>query len=164
MLELLRERGSPIAGDELGRTYGTSRQIVVLDIALLKAAGEPIIATARGYVYLPAMAPGRPVRTVVRVRHTAEQAAEELYALVDCGVRIVDVAIDHPLYRELRARLGLDTRAQVDAWLEAWRSRQARPLAELTNGVHEHTLEAPSASRISEAREVLRARGFLLEP
>ncbi|MCC7104674.1 MAG: transcription repressor NadR [Chloroflexi bacterium] len=157
----MRERGEAVAGGELARVFGTSRQIIVQDVALLRAAGEPIISTARGYLYLPNAGPMRPVRTVLSVKHTAQQAADELRALVNCGVRVVDVVVDHPIYGELRAPVMLETPVQVEEWLAKRRERNASILSELTGGVHSHTVEAPSGDKIECARKALRELGIL---
>lgn len=162
LLILLRERGEAVAGGELARMFGTSRQIIVQDVALLRASGEPIISTARGYLYLASAAPARPVRSVLTVRHTNEQAAEELRALVGCGVRVVDVVVDHPIYGELRAPVNLETAVQVEDWLARARDKGARLLSELTSGLHMHTVEANSNEKLECARRSLRDLGFLV--
>jgi len=67
-----------------------------------------------------------------------------------------------PVYGELRAERRIESRADVAAWAEATRRSGAHLLSELTDGVHLHTLEAPSAERLERARTVLREHGFLL--
>jgi hypothetical protein len=161
ILELLRSAGGPLTGEALAERLGVSRQAIVHDMAILRAAGQPIVATVRGY--LLATPRGQAVRAVVAVRHSPGETADELMALVDQGARVVDVVVDHPLYGELRGELQLSSPADVRAWLEATQRSGAHLLSELTDGVHLHTIEAPSEAVLARAREALAARGFLLQ-
>ena len=40
----------PVPGKELAKVYDVSRQVIVQDIALIRAAGYDIISTNRGYI------------------------------------------------------------------------------------------------------------------
>jgi hypothetical protein len=139
-----------------------SRQAIVHDVAILRAEGAPIVATVRGYLHAPA-ADRLPYRAIVAVRHRPEETEDELMTLVDFGVRVVDVVVEHPLYGELRGELHLASPADVRAWAEATRRARVHLLSELTDGAHLHTLEAASEARLDDARAVLAARGFLLD-
>lgn len=50
IMGVLEEAKEPVSGSALAREVGVSRQIVVQDIALLRADGHDIVATNRGYV------------------------------------------------------------------------------------------------------------------
>jgi len=162
ILALLRRAPGPVTGSELARRLGVSRQVIVQDIALLRAAGEDVLATPQGYRLGPGM-PARPYRAVVAVRHTPAQTGDELYTLVEAGVRVLDVVVEHPLYGELRGLLLLDTRDDVTAFLERVASSGAALLSSLTGGVHLHTLEASHPDALEAARARLREKGYLLE-
>ena len=69
ILALLEGADGPVSASALARHCGVSRQIVVGDIALLRAGGVPVTATPRGYV-LP-RAEGL-LRTLA-CRHSAEE-------------------------------------------------------------------------------------------
>ena len=162
LLELLAAEGGPVTGAALAMRFGVSRQAIVHAVAILRAVGEPIVATGRGYLLAPAA--GRlPDRAVVAVRHRPEAAEDELLALVDLGVRVIDVTVEHPLYGELRGELHLASPADVRAWAEATRRSGVHLLSELTEGIHLHTLEAPSDELLGRARAVLAERGDLLD-
>ena len=161
LLRLLRERGEPVTGLELANCLGVSRQVIVQDIALLRAAGEQILATPRGYTVLPATV--LPCLAVLAVRHSREETADELTVLVDHGLRVVDVVVEHPVYGEIRCPLMLQSRSDVAAFLEQVGAKQASLLSDLTGGVHLHTVEAPSRERLDQARAELRRRGLLLD-
>ena len=47
---LIERSSSPLTGAYLAKLYNVSRQIIVQDIAILRAAGLDIIATPQGYI------------------------------------------------------------------------------------------------------------------
>ena len=74
IIGVLERAKEPVSGSALAREVGVSRQIVVQDIALLRADGHDIVATNRGYVLQEAAgSPAVPTR-VVKVHHGVEQA------------------------------------------------------------------------------------------
>lgn len=159
--ELLSTVSDPLTGSELAARFGVSRQVIVQDIAVLRAEGLAIQASPRGYWLVQ---PGPALeRMVVAVRHTPEQTEDELTALVDAGVEVEDVIVAHPLYGELRGTLHLASRADVAQFMAQVRARQAHLLSELTDGLHLHTLAARQRRALERARDILRAKGYLVE-
>jgi transcriptional regulator of NAD metabolism len=161
MLDWMRDQAAPIRGGALARHFRVSRQCVVQDVAILRASGEQIIATPQGYRLPPGT--DRAQRAILACRHGPERTEEELHILVDNGVRILDVIVEHPLYGELRGTLMLESRADVHDFLEHVRKSKASLLSSLTGGVHLHTVEASRKEPIARARRQLRARGLLLK-
>lgn len=161
ILQLLQTTGRPITGTELSTRTGVSRQVIVQDIAVMRAAGEEIQASPQGY-YLYRPVPGYH-RAVVAVRHTPAQTEDELTALVDVGVEIVDVIVEHPIYGEQRGILHIASREDVRQFMDQLVETGARLLSELTDGLHLHTLEARRPEQLERAREVLRWKGYLVE-
>ncbi|MDZ5016776.1 HTH domain-containing protein, partial [Clostridium perfringens] len=51
IIKLIIEKNRAIKGTELADLFGVTRQIIVKDIAILRAAGKNIIATPDGYIY-----------------------------------------------------------------------------------------------------------------
>ena len=47
ILKLLQDTQEPITGGQLSEHFGVTRQVIVSDIALLRAQGEDIIGTPR---------------------------------------------------------------------------------------------------------------------
>jgi len=156
------EEGACVAGDVLAREMGVSRQVIVQDIAVLRAGGLDVVATVRGYL-LAAPSVTSAARRVISVRHAPERAVEELTALVDTGARVVDVIVVHPVYGELRAELDLRSRRDVQLWAERCAETGARLLSELTDGTHIHTLEADHEPILDAAEDALRRIGFLVD-
>ena len=50
IMGVLERAKGPVSGSALAHEVGVSRQVVVQDIALLRADGHDIVATNRGYV------------------------------------------------------------------------------------------------------------------
>jgi uncharacterized protein len=161
ILGWMQDRDVPIQGSDLARRFRVSRQCVVQDIAILRAGGEEILATPMGY-RLPRQSP-RSFRSVIACRHTPEQTREELEILVDHGVKILDVVVEHPIYGELRGSLMIESRADLQDFIERVQAKKATLLSSLTQGVHLHTLEASREELITRAKVKLRAGGFLLK-
>jgi transcriptional regulator of NAD metabolism len=160
ILQMIRAAKSPVTGTDLASQLGVSRQIVVQDMAILRAAGEAIVATPRGYLPAPGPKERAQFREVLAVQHGREQIEDELNALVDLGVRVVDVIVEHPVYGELRGLLMIESRADVRDFLR--RLEGAEPLSVLTRGVHLHTVESSRAGAIEEAKRLLSSLGILL--
>ena len=50
ILQQLAHAGAPLAARTLATHYGVSRQVIVQDLAVIRASHPGIISTARGYV------------------------------------------------------------------------------------------------------------------
>ena len=150
---------APVSATALAKQYGVSRQIIVGDIALLRASGCSITATPRGYVI--AATDGLTVQ--LACVHTADQTRQELYAMVDCGCTVLDVVVEHPVYGQMTAALQISSRYDVDQFMERMADNDARPLSLLTEGIHLHTVSCPTADALGHLKEKLGAMGVLLE-
>ena len=150
---------APVSATALAKQFAVSRQVVVGDIALLRAEGCSITATARGYIIPDEAALTYRIATV----HTAQQTREELYLMVDCGCTVQDVIVEHPVYGQLTAALQLSSRYDVDQFMIRMADNDARPLSLLTEGIHLHTVSCPTADAMRHMKAQLRAMGVLLE-
>lgn len=159
----LREAHQPLSGKVLAERANVSRQVIVQDMSLLKAAGEPIVATSRGYVYWSDPNEAGSYTSVIAVCHDTADTADELYILVDLGVFIKNVMVEHPIYGDITGSLMLKNRRDVDTFLSELESKGASLLSRLTGGVHLHTIEADTNEQIEEAKTALRRAGYLLE-
>ena len=155
----LMTAAAPVSATVLAKQYGVSRQIIVGDIALLRAEGRNITATPRGYMIVTTGG----ITVQLAVCHTGSQTREELYAMVDCGCTVQDVVVEHPVYGQLTAVLQLSSRYDVDQFIKNMADRSARPLSALTEGIHLHTLSCPSDDALAHLKENLRQMGVLLE-
>lgn len=160
ILKTLRQSAQPVSAGALAARFSVSRQIVVGDIALLRAAGADISATPRGYVILRAV-PGL-VRQIA-VQHSAAQMGAELCAVVDLGCTVLDVIVEHPVYGQLTGPLQIANRRDVAQFLDRCTGDNARPLSELTEGIHLHTLSCPGETAFQRVLAALGDLGILLE-
>nr|MDD6335593.1 transcription repressor NadR [bacterium] len=160
ILRAVRAAESPITATQLAANFGVSRQVIVQDIALLRAQGQDIIATPRGYMVPRAPLIGK-VRRVITCCHGPERTGEELDILTRNRVSVIDVIIEHPLYGEYRAMLLLRTPADAQDFTR--RLGDAEPLSTLTGGVHLHTLESATRQDMDSAIRALREAGILSE-
>ena len=149
----------PLSASVLATRFGVTRQVIVGDIALLRAEGRSIIATPRGYL-IPQQEGF--IRTIATV-HDAAHTRDELNAMVDCGCTVIDVVVEHPVYGQLTANLSIASRYDVDQFIEKMTSLGATPLSALTEGVHLHTLSCPDEKVFEHLKDTLREIGVLFE-
>ena len=158
IMQQLHGTDQPISAAALAKLCGVSRQVVVGDIALLRAGGTDIAATPRGYV-LTREDSGILCR--VACCHAGTDMERELNIMVDQGCTVLDVAVEHPVYGQLTGTLRLKSRYDVQQFIA--RSAKARPLSLLTEGIHLHTLSCPDEAACARVQQALREAGFLLE-
>lgn len=159
ILAELQSSGHALTGAQLAAQFGVARQIIVQDIAILRAAGHAILATPQGYLVTRLPQP----HGIVAVRHRREDIEEELCAIVDEGATVVDVMVEHALYGEIRGLVMCRSRRDVADFCARLAETGAEPLLVLTGGVHLHTLSAPDEAVLERAKAALRRKGFLLE-
>lgn len=159
ILDRLRSADRPVSASALAAGLNVSRQIIVGDIALLRAGGAEISATPRGYV-LPRATDG--ITRTIACRHTLVQTGQELDILVDNGCTVLDVIVEHPVYGQLTGQLQISSRYDVEQFLARIRDSDAAPLSMLTGGLHLHTLRCPNEDAYTRACAALKAAGLLL--
>lgn len=160
IIEILKSSEEPLSGTALAERLAVSRQVIVQDIALLRAVDKNILSTNKGYLLFM---PDRKKRNrIFHVKHRDESIEEELNIIVDNGGRILDVVIEHYIYGQITADLRISTRRDVAEFLEKLRSGKARPLSLLTNGEHYHTVEADKESQLELIEQALAKAGLLL--
>ena len=159
ILQALKEARGPLSAAALAGRLSVSRQVIVGDVALLRAAGEDITATPRGYV-LGRAAGGR--HTVV-CRHAPGDMERELKLMVDYGCTVEDVVVEHSVYGQLAGRLDLSSRYDVDEFIRKVMEGGDQPLSDLTGGIHLYTLRCPNESAFQSLLAALRNEGFLVE-
>ena len=156
ILQQLHGASAPISASALAAKLGVSRQIVVGDVALLRAGGAEIEATPRGYQFHPT--PGGYTGILACVHRTADEMRTELYTVVDQGGVVVDVAVENPLYGELRGNLNLASRYDVDTFIAQAANTPECLLSRMTGGVHLHTLRCPDEETFQRLESALREK------
>ena len=162
LFKRLKNSKSAIIGSELAEDFGVSRQVIVQDIALLRARGEKIIATSQGYLY-PENDKDTIKATIACIHGEDDEVEEELMTIVNYGAKIIDVIVEHPIYGELKGMLMIKNPADVQEFVKNYKKNDASLLSSLTDGVHLHTVEALNEQVIKKIKEELKEKGYLLE-
>ena len=160
ILERIRQAKAPVAARALAELYGVSRQVIVQDIALIRASGHEIFSTNRGYILLQKE---KPAVRIFKVCHTDEQLEDELLSIVDLGGCVENVVVNHKVYGRLEAYLGVDSRRRVQDFLEELRSGKSSPLKNITSGYHYHEIRADREETLDMIGKMLAEKGFLVE-
>lgn len=161
ILKQLSNAQKPISASFLAKLLGVSRQIIVGDIALLRASGHEIVATARGYLFSDRKQLG--VCTKIACQHSVEQTEEELLLIVSLGGEILDVIVEHPLYGEISGNLQLKTTNDVLQFTKKVQESDAFLLASLTGGIHLHTICCKDEMTIQTIKQALSEKSLLYE-
>jgi len=161
LLKILNNACEPVSGSELSRLLDVSRQVIVQDIALLRASNINIISTTKGYMVYPREQ--SKVKRVFHVRHTDAQIEDELCTIVDNGGKILDVLVKHEIYGEIATPLIIRNRQDVYDFVSKVNARKIVPLKELTNGLHHHTVEADSDEILDRIEKALAQKGYLIK-
>ncbi len=150
---------TPVSGAALAERFNVSRQIIVQDVALLKAAGYEIVSTHNGYV----MQKSPLAERVFKTYHTKEQTADELTAIVELGGTVVDEFVWHKVYGKIEAKLNLFSKYHVEQFMDGVRSGKSTELMDITGGYHYHTVRAESEAVLDKIGQKLKDMGFKLE-
>lgn len=159
----LQVSATPVSGSSLAKAVGVSRQVVVQDIALLRADGHDIVATSRGYVLLGGSGEPQVPTRLVKVCHGLDDLADELTTIVDLGGAVLNVMVNHRVYGKITGDLDIRNRRDVERYLENIRSGKSYPLLTVTSGYHFHRIAADSEEQLDEIEAALREKGYLAE-
>lgn len=162
---MLQRADQPLSATYIAKEFHVSRQIVVGDVALLRASGHQIDSTPRGYLLTsePGINSPFPYVGMVACNHSSEEVAEELYTIVDFGGTAIDVAIEHPIYGQLSGRLDVHSRYDADMFVEKVKQYSTKPLSVLTSGIHLHRVGTRDEETFLRIKAALKEKGFLLE-
>ena len=159
VLELIKHQTVPISATTLASQLNVSRQVIVGDVALIRAQGHDIIATPRGYIF-PRMGEANQYVGKIVCSHSLDNMVDELYTIIDLGAIIINVIVEHDLYGEITGSLNLASRIDADDFIKKAKSSEVRLLSELTSGVHTHTISCRSQEHFEMVHKALSARGI----
>lgn len=162
ILRELETAAKPISASQFAKEFKVSRQIVVGDVALLRAQGVEIVATARGYL-LEIDQDRQGIVFKIVCQHTVEQTEEELTTIVSLGGEIIDVIVEHPIYGELTGGLHIQTTKDIDKFIKAYKKNSASLLSSLTAGIHLHTIRCEDEESAQQIKEALEQKGILYQ-
>ncbi len=157
IISILKNSTQAVSGTELAKQLNVSRQVIVQDMALIRANGFDIIATHYGYI----LKNDKTVSRVFKVFHTDEQVEEELNLFVDLGGKVEDVFVYHKVYDVIKAPMNIKSRMDVKKYMANISSGKSTQLKNLTSNYHYHTISADSADVLDMIQQELSDRGFL---
>ena len=156
LLSILNKSAKPIKGDELANTLNVSRQVIVQDIALIRATGVDIIATPQGYVIYNTKVTTKTIECKNHVN--GDEFYNELKTIVDLGGKVKDVIVKHPIYGEIH----IDSNRDIDEFMKKASSDEFKQLSTLTKESHLHTIEAKSEEILDEIVSSLLDKNILV--
>ncbi len=161
IIDKLTNSEAPIIGSELAEMFDVTRQVIVQDIAIIRASGIPVLATSSGYIIQTYVNTNKQIRTFVSKHVGFDRMEEELSIIVDYGGRIIDVIVEHPVYGEIVGTLHIESHDDIKNFVQKVKSFDAKPLSILTKGDHIHTIEVPSEKVFQLIINELREKGFV---
>ena len=162
ILEVINQGSAPVSASALAKKLNVSRQVIVGDVALLRAQGHEIIATARGYM-IPQFRETNQYTGKLVCCHSPESTRDELYIIVDLNATVASVTVEHDLYGEIIGQLNLKDRNDVDIFIRRVEAAEIKLLSELTMGVHLHTIACRDKAHFEEVEKALEAAGYLYQ-
>lgn len=146
----------PVSGSTLARLCQVSRQVIVQDIALLRANGYGVVPTPKGY--LLENRPG--VSRQLRLRHSYAEIEDALNTIVDVGGRVVNVAVIHPVFGHMSRTMDIHSRRSVQALMAEVSGRTLGNEGRAVTYVY--TVEAGSETLLNVVEKELNRKWYLV--
>ena len=159
ILQKLKAANTAVTGRELAELCQVSRQIIVSDIAMLRAEGMSIIATSQGYL-LNGRREGEQYEIELYCA-SAEALLRELELVVDNGGMICGSVIDYGMYGSLSCRLALSSRRDITRWMDQARDLGICPFSLLGGGAHTLIIETEHREDYDAVCRALGSAGFM---
>ena len=163
ILRKLQEIDTPLSGTTLAKAFHVSRQIIVQDIALMRAENHGIVSTNKGYLLRSKKTKNTQPKRVFFVKHNTQEVLNEFKTIIELGGKVLDVAVEHEIYGQICVDLLIETEADAVDFYEKLLACRDNPLKVLTDDCHYHTVAAPSERLLDLIEEDLRHKGFLQE-
>lgn len=161
IIEILSQAEKPVSGDKLAKAVNVSRQVIVQDMALLRANGVKIYSTNRGYII--EKTEDSMCCRVFKVTHSDEDTETEMNLIVDLGGHILDVFVYHRVYGIIRGDLKVKSRLDVRNYMEQIYSGKSSLLKNITSSYHYHTVAAESEQILDMIQKELADHHFLAQ-
>lgn len=161
ILRKLQEADAPLSGTVLAKAFHVSRQVIVQDIALMRAENNGIVSTNKGYLLRSKKTENTQPKRVFFVKHDTEEVMDEFMTILELGGKILDVAVEHEIYGQICADLLIESEEDAVEFCEKLMTCGANPLKVLTDDCHYHTVSAPSERLLDLIEQDLRRKGYL---
>lgn len=153
ILQMLHESTAAVTGTALAKACSVSRQVIVGDVALLRAQGGGIISTPRGYQLVTPLKKG--CTRVFVCCHGMDLMEAELEAIVDNGGIVHNVVVEHEVYGNLEGTLNLHSRRDVQQYIKRMKDSKAELLSTISGGIHTHLVEAKTEEELDAISQAL---------
>lgn len=161
LLQILKKSDKPVKGSELSAELQVSRQVVVKDIALLRASGLEIIATSNGYIVLDSVK--NEFKIKCKNHNSDDELYDELQTIIDLGGKVKDVIVEHPTYGVLKADLNVATNRDLRNFMQKAATNEFKQLSVLSPDYHIHTIEVDNDEIFEEIKKELKLKNILFE-
>ena len=161
LLQILKKSDKPVKGSELSAELQVSRQVVVKDIALLRASGLEIIATSNGYIVLDSVK--NEFKIKCKNHNSDDELYDELQTIIDLGGKVKDVIVEHPTYGVLKADLNVATNRDLRNFMQKAATNEFKQLSVLSLDYHIHTIEVDNDEIFEEIQKELKLKNILFE-
>lgn len=160
ILRIINESNEPITGKSLSEKFGVTRQIIVKDIGIIKAEGNEIVSTAKGYVL--SNKKDEHLQREITVCHSSDDIEREMNIIVDLGGKILTTAVNHPVYGSVGEAINIKSRKDIKKFISKTNETGCMPLLELTKGEHKHIISADDVETLDEICLELKEAGYLI--
>ncbi len=161
IIKILKNDTKAISGTNLANELNVSRQLIVGDIALLRASGLNIISTPKGYILDNKENNEGYIIKTIACKHSKNFIEDELNVIVDEGATVVNVIVEHGVYGQITGDLHVSSRRDVKDFMEKLKLEDTNPLSKLTDGIHLHTIRCRHEESFEEIVNILREKGYL---
>lgn len=143
ILQILKKKEYPVTGTELAQKLHVTRQIIVSDIAMMKAAGQPIFSSHTGYILQRYEEVDTRVYGIKCLNTISEEnkLESELYTIVDNGGIVRGLEMDYENLGVFKAEMRLRSRRDVRVYLEKLNEEMKMLILMIMKGIHTLTIE-----------------------
>ncbi|WFD10308.1 transcription repressor NadR [Tepidibacter hydrothermalis] len=160
---ILKESTNPMKGASLAQDLNVSRQVIVQDIAILRAKGINIMATPQGYI-IPSIVKEDMIKVIMSNHHCGiDEIKEELEIIIDMGAKVLDVIVEHPVYGEIRGIINISSRKELNEFVDKLESEDSKLISSLTHGTHFHTIEVKNDKVYQDILTEMDKKGYLMK-
>ena len=163
LIKILENSEGPVSGTELASRFDVSRQVIVQDIALLRAVNKNILATHKGYVLFREKDQKDKVQRVICVCHDDKDILNEFECILDFGAKILDCTVEHDIYGQISVELMIQSMDEARKFIAKLETCTSKSLNNLTDGFHYHTIEAANVRILDAVERVLDEAGYLVK-
>ena len=163
IIKILENSTGPVSGTDLAKHFDVSRQVIVQDIALLRAVNKNILATHKGYVFFREKDQKDKVQRVICVCHADNDILNEFECILDFGAKILDCTVEHDIYGQISVELMIQSMDEARKFIAKLEKATSKSLNILTEGVHYHTIEAANERILDAVERALDEVGYLVK-